>query len=168
MGGRADRCTHLQRICKRVALEYSHSLGYGRQRRPYPRSKSPHIAQPRPAVEYQRDSFHSSASPRRVRCKYEIPHALAHGAVYRFGLSEAYQPAYQSAQPPVSLKKACQPVCLTACQPINQTLRAGSQERPTPSFLKILRSTSPSMTVECTWQPSSSGSFSRARRQFSS
>lgn len=45
---------------------------------------------------------------------------------------------------------------------------AGSQVRPTPSFLNILWSTSPSITVECTWHPSSSGSFSSARRQFSS
>ncbi len=45
---------------------------------------------------------------------------------------------------------------------------AGSQVRPTPNFLKILRSTSLSITVECTWQPLSFGSCSNAWRQFSS
>lgn len=61
----------------------------------------------------------------------------------------------------LSLLFSCSPVLLSKNQMIllsktisspvkNQGFRAGSQVRPTPSFLKILWSTSPSMTVECT------------------
>ena len=49
-----------------------------------------------------------------------------------------------------------------------QSLRIGSLVSPTPSFLKILRSTSLVITVVCIWQPSSMGRQSRARRQLSS
>ena len=44
----------------------------------------------------------------------------------------------------------------------------GSQVRSTPSFLKILRSTSPSMMVVWACNPDRLGSCARARRQFSS
>lgn len=44
---------------------------------------------------------------------------------------------------------------------------AGSQVNPTFSFLNILWSTSPSITVQWASHPLSSGSFSSARRQFS-
>ena len=49
-----------------------------------------------------------------------------------------------------------------------QRFCAGSQVRLMPSFLNILWSTSPSITVEWAWQPSSSDSVSSARQHLSS
>ena len=49
-----------------------------------------------------------------------------------------------------------------------QFFLTGSQVRSTPSFLNILRSTSPSMMVVCACSPARAGSCARARRQFSS